>query len=245
MQEIRTAKVNNRDVPILISDEKEALLAAKAAGRAIVGLWDSGHPEKDLSPAVYLVEKPEDADEEFLERVARRHLGLPWKICETKRTIVRELRGEDFMELWDNQVGLSFSSPEELEVYTKNQYAFYGFGFWGIVEKKSGELIGVAGLRVPEEADGKMVYGISWEDAPPDSAELELGYHICAVSPERLCKRGVQCHSFLCKRRSFRRPCHGEDRKRQSCVGICRRVPGNETRKLRKRLVKCLAYPIY
>ena len=178
MQEIRTAKVNNRDVPILISDEKEALLAAKAAGRAIVGLWDSGHPEKDLSPAVYLVEKPEDADEEFLERVARRHLGLPWKICETKRTIVRELRGEEFMELWDNQVGLSFSSPEELEVYTKNQYAFYGFGFWGIVEKKSGELIGVAGLRVPEEADGKMVYGISWEDAPPDSAELELGYHI-------------------------------------------------------------------
>ena len=166
MQEIRTVKVNNRDVPILISDEKEALLAAKAAGRAIVGLWDSGHPEKDLSPAVYLVEKAEDADEEFLERVARRHLGLPWKICETKRTIVRELRGEDFMELWDNQVGLSFSSPEELEAYTKNQYAFYGFGFWGIVEEKSGELIGVAGLRVPEE------------DAPPDSAELELGYHI-------------------------------------------------------------------
>ena len=39
MQETRYAIVNGEKIPVLISDENEALLAAKAAGRAIVGLW--------------------------------------------------------------------------------------------------------------------------------------------------------------------------------------------------------------
>ena len=44
MQEIRIAIVNDREIPVLISDEKEALLAAKAAGRALIGLW---RPEQE------------------------------------------------------------------------------------------------------------------------------------------------------------------------------------------------------
>ena len=39
MKETRMVTINNREIPILISDEKEALLAAKAAGGAIIGLW--------------------------------------------------------------------------------------------------------------------------------------------------------------------------------------------------------------
>ena len=31
--------------PVLFSDEKEALLAAKAAGRAVLGLWDEKIPQ--------------------------------------------------------------------------------------------------------------------------------------------------------------------------------------------------------
>ena len=38
-----------------------------------------------------LITDVEDADEEFLERIARRHLGLPWTICETERLILREI----------------------------------------------------------------------------------------------------------------------------------------------------------
>ena len=39
MQETRYAVVDGEKIPVLLSDENEALLAAKAAGRAIVGLW--------------------------------------------------------------------------------------------------------------------------------------------------------------------------------------------------------------
>lgn len=200
MQEIRYAKVNNVEVPVLISDEKEALLSAKADGRAIIGLWDSKNPDMDLSPALFLVENPEDADGELLERVARRHLGLPWKICETKRLVIREIRGEDFTEIWDNQIGHGFLTLADLESYTKNQYIFYGFGFWALVEKKSGELVGVAGLTVPKITEKNKpdigdktmreacpggsgtrdpgtisMFEISFPDG---EGELELGYHI-------------------------------------------------------------------
>ena len=41
MQEIRYVNVNGNRIPVLISDEREALLAAKAAGRAVVELLGS------------------------------------------------------------------------------------------------------------------------------------------------------------------------------------------------------------
>lgn len=189
MQEIRFAKVNNREIPVLISDEKEALLAAKAAGRAIVGLWRPGMEPGELAAAGYVVVELAAVSEEFLERVVRRHLGLPWRICETERLRIREICGADFDEIWENQVGRGLDSVEKLEAYTKYQYEFYGFGFWALVEKASGELIGVAGLTVPREEprDGMEWYrkelpGYGGTDesvaGKAEMVELELGYHI-------------------------------------------------------------------
>ena len=181
MQEWKTAYVNKKEIPVLISDEKEALLAAKAAGRAIIGLWRPGQEMRDISAAKYVVENPDDVTEVYLERVARRHLGLPWRICETERLVIREMFADDFDEVWENQIGLGFGSVEELEAYTKNQYVFYEFGFWALLEKASGELVGVAGLKVPEdEADAKydVLMLDALENVRKSEETLELGYHI-------------------------------------------------------------------
>ena len=151
MQEWKIAYVNQREIPVLISDEKEALLAAKAAGRAIVGLWRPGQPMEEISAADYVVERLEDASGEYLERVARRHFGLPWHICETERLLIREMFADDFDEVWSNQIGLGFGSVEELQAYTKNQYTFYEFGFWALADKERRELVGIAGLKMPDE----------------------------------------------------------------------------------------------
>lgn len=150
MKEIRKIWVNKKEVPVLISDEKEALLAAKAAGGALIGLWTPGTAIEELSPAPYIAENAGALTEEFVERVARRHLGLPWKICETERLLIREMAGADFDEIWWNQIGRGFGTVEELEAYTKHQYSFYEFGFWAVLEKESGNLAGVAGFHVPE-----------------------------------------------------------------------------------------------
>ena len=179
MQEIRVTSVNRHEIPVLISDEKEALLAAKAAGRAVIGLWKPGQVMDELAGAKYIVENPDDVTDMLVERVARRHLGLPWHICETERLLIREIFADDFDEVWSHQSGRGFGSIEELEAYTKNQYDFYEFGFWALVEKGTGTLIGVAGLTVPEDVeeddDRTEVYVL---DAGAAGETLELGYHI-------------------------------------------------------------------
>lgn len=179
MREKRTAYVNGKPVPVLISDEKEALLAAHAAGGAIVGLWRPGMELDALSPAKYCIQDPEAVTDEFLERVARRRLGLPWRICETERLLIREMAGDDFDEIWENQVTGDFGTVEEFLAYTKHQYEFFEFGFWALVEKSSGELVGVAGLTTPAEQDEKNAFRIFVRDTGNGMGiTLELGYHI-------------------------------------------------------------------
>ena len=79
MKTERMIQLDGRIHSVLISDEPEALQAARAAGRASVGLWNRER-NSDLSSAEYLVEQMEDIDEAYLERIVRRHLGLPWII---------------------------------------------------------------------------------------------------------------------------------------------------------------------
>lgn len=170
----------------MISDEKEALLAAKAAGGAVIGLWRPGQEMEELAAAAYVVEDPEDITENYLERVARRHLGLPWQICETDRLIIREMFADDFDEVWNYRIGRGFGSVEELQAYTKNQYTFYEFGFWALVLKETGALAGVAGLTLPEDAPDSQteIYELPAKEVQgPDRDQaceetLELGYHI-------------------------------------------------------------------
>ena len=160
MQEIRYAMVDGEKVPVLISDENEALQAAKAARRAIVGLWREDGKENEWC-ADTLITDVEDADEEFLERIARRHLGLPWTICETERLILREI-------------------AEKIAGYTKRHYEVFEFGFWAVEEKKSGNLAGVVGFRIPQDdAAGNVEdWLLSFDDENILDDTLELGYHI-------------------------------------------------------------------
>ena len=84
----REVTIAGQTYPVILSDENEALQVAKAAGRAIVGLWRENEEKQpaDYSSCLYLITDPEDADETFLERVVRRHLALPWFIAETDRS---------------------------------------------------------------------------------------------------------------------------------------------------------------
>ena len=109
MQETRYAVVDGEEIPVLLSDENEALLAAKAAGRAIVGLWREDTQGDEWCAADTLIADVENADEEFLERIARRHLGLPWAICETDRLKIREIAEGDYEKIVENHVDFTKS----------------------------------------------------------------------------------------------------------------------------------------
>lgn len=186
MTEERFVAIEGTDYPVLISDDYKALQAALAAGRAVVELIGKG----PMSGALFGAENPEEISPEYLERVVRRNLNLPWVIGETGRLLIRELTLEDMGQIrkepGDRKEDQVFYTKDKLEAYIRNQYGFYQYGIWAVIEKQSNILVGLAGLadRVDEavrvdEADRVNEADRADEsDRMDESVRLELGYHI-------------------------------------------------------------------
>ncbi len=178
--EERTVWTEGKPYIVVLSDEREALLAAQAAGRAVVGVEkrgiEPGQPGdmEDILPVRYVVETRAAADDKYLERVLRRHLGLPWIITETGRLTIREFTVSDAADVvredGDSEADRIFCTPELLEAYIRHQYGFYEYGLWALIERKSGRLIGKAGVTGAGPEPGG--------EAADETVRLELGYHI-------------------------------------------------------------------
>lgn len=148
--------IEKTEYSVLFSDEREALLAAKAAKRAVLGLWDEKNPENIPAEIPYLVEDEAQITKELLERLVLRRLRLPWNIAETKRLRIREFMPED----WTEVVSL-FDSEEAFISYIAHQYPFYEYGLWAVVEKEQGRLIGGCGIWDGDKGETETGYWIS------------------------------------------------------------------------------------
>lgn len=184
MTEERTVLVDGTQYGIVLSDERETLLAARAAGRVPVGLWKE---QVDLSMVRYLVEDVEAADEAFLERVVRREMGLPWRIAESERLLLREFEADDWQyilpEAQDTDQDRIFCGKETLSAYIQNQYGFYEYGVWAVVRRSDGVILGTAGI-------------VGAEDREDTGLWLELGYHV--FEPYRRCGYAMEaCRMIL------------------------------------------------
>ena len=153
--------LDGRSHPVVISDEPEALLAAKAAGRAIIGVEGNGN-KWNITCAHYIIPDFMSASRDLAELVLRRHLGLPWTIGTTGRLIIREFVKEDAGRIPEEEYGMEenvFRTPELLAHYIEMQYGFYEYGTWALEEKGSGALVGMAGVsnpRLPKDMEGML-----------------------------------------------------------------------------------------
>ena len=118
----------------------------------------------------YLAEPEAAGDPVFLERVARRFLGLPWVIAQTDRLRIREFTEQDWRQVpadeCQEEADQVFCRPELLRAYIRSQYRFYEYGIWAVEERDTGRLAGKAGVTNPQ--------GLP----EGETAVLELGYHI-------------------------------------------------------------------
>ena len=157
---VKEVTVEGIRYPVTVSDDNEALLAAAAAGRAIIGIWDpSVRPlGAGFDACLYLVCEMEAADDMLLEKAVRRQYGLPWIIAQTKRLLIREFTKDDPLEAESADDGDGvFSDRARREDYIDNQYRFHECGLWALVLKKSGVIIGQAGITAGEL--GYHIYG--------------------------------------------------------------------------------------
>ena len=134
MKQERALLIEGRKYTLLISDEPQALLEAKASGRAVLGCMSSGKTDEkatdswDLNGIPYVIPSIEYATDELTELILRRYLGLPWLIDETERLVIREFIKEDAKNIPEEEYGKEeeiFRDPDKLEAYIKNQYGFY------------------------------------------------------------------------------------------------------------------------
>ena len=142
----RWIQIDGKNVPVTISDEREALLAADAAGRAIIGIWAPGSDSTAVPGCLYLAEDPADVTDDLLVRAASRKFRIPLTIAGTPRLRIREFSDADPLEepsCWDCGV---FSDREKRHAYIENQYRFAECGLWALVLREGGEIIGKAGI---------------------------------------------------------------------------------------------------
>lgn len=162
---------------LVVTDHPRIYRKLKAAGIPAAVYSHRGNRGESFSGAEYLIEEPARVDEDSWEKIYERLHGLPWTILETPRCIVREFVPEDLEDLYslyDEQARRFILPPDEdrereqeiLNAYIGWVYSFYGYGYWAVIQKETGQLIGRFGYAVLSEGSVQAQTG----------AEVSFGY---------------------------------------------------------------------
>lgn len=170
---------SGKDKPCLwMTDNAIRAASLKMAKEPVVAILHEDNRNKDFSGVAYACEDPGELDADYLEKVYRRCVGLPWDIAETDRCIVRETTEadvEEFFKIYGNPAitryteGLYPTMEQEKQYvrdYIEKVYGFYGYGVWTVLKKDTGEIIGRIGFSCREgyeEPELGFVIGVPWQ----------------------------------------------------------------------------------
>lgn len=154
-----------REETIVIADLPETVSMLLKAGWYVVILYHERNRNQTFGPARYAVEDVFSLEYRSYEEAFKRLAGLPWDILETDRLKVRESTVEDVDDFYRIYKEPSITLYMEdlyqekeaehayMKAYIDQIYGFYGYGLWTVVLKKTGQVIGRAGLSIREGYD--------------------------------------------------------------------------------------------
>lgn len=145
-------------ITITLCDTDEAIQRHRMTGLPVIAVSHDGNSSEELMGTPWLILSPEALTRDFLYKVYCRHYERPMWILETERCRLRELSAEDFDALLllqkenaQNPEGCFFpagcDNPEDfLTNYIRHQYPFFDFGLYAVLEKGTGNFMGIAGF---------------------------------------------------------------------------------------------------
>lgn len=174
---------------LYITDDVEKAHMLLGQGEAVLPYLHEGNRDRDFSEFLYVVEEPDELEEDYVVKVYQRLKDLPWRIMETDRLLVRETTTEDveaFFEIYSDPAITEFMEdlyPEKeqekayIREYIKKVYGFYEYGVWTLVEKETGQVIGRAGFSNREgcrDPEIGFIIGVPWQ-------RKGYAYEVCAA----------------------------------------------------------------
>ncbi len=144
---------------LMLTNNRQHAEIATELGMAVAGCME-GHFE--VPKSVTLLESPEEVSVGYLNQIYCHEQGIPATIAETKRCFIREMTADDMDVLYEiltdeetakylpAKAGSKEEELEKLVSYVSCVYSFFGYGYWGVFSKETGELIGRAGFKEGE-----------------------------------------------------------------------------------------------
>lgn len=173
------------DNTLIVTDSEECLRKKKSEGYAVLFVSSE---KRFIQGAEYVTESLEDCDMDYFNIVFSRGRGIPLRILETERTIVREMTVEDLPELYriydDDEVRKYIEPLYEYEQekeftqnYIRNMYGMYGYGLWIVEDKTNGNIIGRIGISL-RELDGRDINEIGYI-VRREYRRMGIAYEVC------------------------------------------------------------------
>lgn len=149
------------DFSLILCDLDKNIELAKKHNLPVIAFSHKNNRQESLMGTPWLILDTDGLSPFFLNEVYCRHYKKPLTITTTNRCIIRELTTRQLPELLqlqeankNNPSGCFFpqncttyaEAEEFLQNYIKNQYAFYGYGIYGIFNKENETFLGIAGF---------------------------------------------------------------------------------------------------
>lgn len=141
---------------LFLTNNQQHAKIASGLGMAVAGCME-GHFE--VPKAVTLLEAPEEISVNYLNLIFCHEKKIPAVVAETKRFYIAEMTAEDMDVLYEiltdketakylpAKVGTKEEELEKLVSYVSHVYSFFEYGYWGVFDKQTGELVGRAGFK--------------------------------------------------------------------------------------------------
>lgn len=178
MRKIPVQIAEDAETALYVTDDLDEAKALKDDGKAVLIYLHDGNSEQDFSEFLYAVEDPEELEPEYVNKVYRRLIGMPWDILKTDRCLVRETTPEDVEDFYhiysdpaitrymENLYPEIEQEKQYIREYIEKVYTFFEFGVWTVVERENGSVIGRAGFAFREgyeEPELGFIIGVPWQ----------------------------------------------------------------------------------